>query len=183
MGIILNGSKPSKIIYNGAESSLYFNGSKIWPEEEPAPILPANTIRVRTSDGNVPNNGYYDTVTLVIGTTDVYDVYAEYAMPILINATNVVEILGINPGNQHDLSALCQGCTSLTNVPLFDTSNVTNMAAAFWGCTNVETGALALYQQMSTQATPPDHWGAFRDCGSNTQTGAAELAQIPSDWK
>ena len=33
MGILLNGSKPSKIIYNGAESSLYFNGYKIWPEE------------------------------------------------------------------------------------------------------------------------------------------------------
>lgn len=33
MGILLNGNKPSKIIYNGAESSLYYNGSKIWPEE------------------------------------------------------------------------------------------------------------------------------------------------------
>lgn len=38
MGILLNGNKPSKIIYNGAESSLYFNGSKIWPES--SPILP-----------------------------------------------------------------------------------------------------------------------------------------------
>ena len=37
MGIILNGSKPSKIIYNGAESALYFNGSKIWPEVAPKP--------------------------------------------------------------------------------------------------------------------------------------------------
>ena len=38
MGILINGNKPSKIIYNGAESSLYFNGSKIWPEA--SPILP-----------------------------------------------------------------------------------------------------------------------------------------------
>lgn len=38
MGIILNGSKPSKIIYNGAEASLYFNGSKIWPESSPTPV-------------------------------------------------------------------------------------------------------------------------------------------------
>lgn len=35
MGILLNGNKPSKIIYNGAESSLYFNGSKIWPDDTP----------------------------------------------------------------------------------------------------------------------------------------------------
>lgn len=38
MGIILNGNKPSKIIYNGAEPSLYFNGAKIWPESSPPPV-------------------------------------------------------------------------------------------------------------------------------------------------
>jgi hypothetical protein len=74
MGILLNGNKPSKIIYNGAESALYFNGSKIWPEASPTPVLPANTVRVRTSDGNAPrksNSATYETATLVSGTTDV----------------------------------------------------------------------------------------------------------------
>ena len=42
----------------------------------------------------------------------------------------------------------------------------------------------ALYNQLSTQTTPPSsHSQTFYDCGSNTTTGSAELAQIPSDWK
>jgi len=58
------------------------------------------------------------------------------------------------------------------------------MTAMFVRCYAVESGALALYQQASTQTNPPSsHSNTFRDCGSNTTTGAAELAQIPSDWK
>ena len=76
------------------------------------------------------------------------------------------------------------GCTSLTSVPLYDTSSATNMTGMFDGCINVESGALALYQQASTQSTPPSsHIGTFKNTGSNTVSGAAELAQIPSDWK
>jgi hypothetical protein len=49
---------------------------------------------------------------------------------------------------------------------------------------NVEGGALALYQQASSQTNPPSsHSQTFYDCGKNTTTGAAELSQIPSDWK
>ena len=76
------------------------------------------------------------------------------------------------------------GCTSLTSIPLFDTSKVTDMDFMFADCSNVETGALALYQQASSQANPPsNHTQTFYNCGSNTTTGVAELAQIPSDWK
>lgn len=214
MGILLNGNKPSKIIYNGAESSLYFNGSKIWPEEEPAPILPANTVRVRTSDGNAPTKGSsytsYETATLVSGTSDVYDVYKSGTSfkLLLLNSTNVVEVLGANTTGITDMYGMFKGCTALTAVPLFDTSSVTtmymmfqgcssltyiplfvtsrvtNMNMTFQSCTNVQSGALALCQQVSTQATPPTyHDRTFQNCGSNTTTGAAELAQIPSNWK
>lgn len=79
---------------------------------------------------------------------------------------------------------LCNSCSSLTFVPLFDTSNVTDIGYAFYDCNSVQIGALALYQQASTQATPPiSHDGTFYNCGSNTQTGSAELAQIPIGWK
>ena len=75
-------------------------------------------------------------------------------------------------------------CSSLTSVPLFNTSRVKFMGRMFENCTNVQSGALALYQQLSTQANPPSsHPQVFRNCGSNTTTGAAELAQIPDDWK
>jgi surface protein len=75
-----------------------------------------------------------------------------------------------------------QMCTALTSIPLFDTSNVTNMNHTFYGCDNVQTGALALYQQASTNNPQPNHEETFTNCGINTATGVAELAQIPSDW-
>ena len=75
-------------------------------------------------------------------------------------------------------------CSNLTYIPLFNTSKVTNMDKMFSLCYRVQSGALALYQQASSQATPPTtHSQTFRDCGKYTQTGTAELAQIPSDWK
>mgnify|MGYP003288183421 CR=1 FL=1 len=75
-------------------------------------------------------------------------------------------------------------CTVLTTVPLFNTSKVKHMNNMFRNCINVESGILALYQQASTQTTPPaEHSETFWDCGIDTVTGAAELAQIPSDWK
>jgi len=58
------------------------------------------------------------------------------------------------------------------------------MFRMFYQCTNVQSGALALYQQASSQTTPPtSHNQTFYNCGSNTTTGSAELAQIPSGWK
>jgi surface protein len=72
---------------------------------------------------------------------------------------------------------------NLATVPLFDTSAVTNMDWMFQDCVNVQSGALALYRQASSQAIVPEHNGAFRNCGSNTVTGRAEWNQIPEDWK
>lgn len=82
-----------------------------------------------------------------------------------------------------DMSGMFQACSSLKSIPLFNTGNVTKVSSMFSGCRNVESGALALYQQMSSQTTPPASYSyCFTNCGSNTTTGAAELAQIPTSW-
>lgn len=221
MGLILNSNAPNKILYNGAEVSLYFNGSKIWPDSSPTPPgpdpynplnLPANTVRVRTNDRNPPNKGSYttyETATLVSGTTDVYDVYKsgtnfDY---LFFYSRNIVEVLGANTTGITSMNAMFIYCDYLTSVSLFDTSNVTSMTEMFYicssltviplfdtsntismlnmfrECVNVQSGALALYQQASTQQTPPNnHAMTFYNCGSNTTTGSAELAQIPTSW-
>ena len=81
------------------------------------------------------------------------------------------------------MQGMFYNCSSLTSVPLFNTSSVTNMTDMFNNCTKVQSGALALYRQASTQANPPsDHRRTFLACGSDTTTGAAELAQIPKNW-
>lgn len=78
---------------------------------------------------------------------------------------------------------MCNNCTSLTEVPLLDTSSANNVAGMFEGCVNVETGALDLYNQLASQSVQPQyHTDCFKNCGSNTTSGAAELAQIPSSW-
>lgn len=89
-----------------------------------------------------------------------------------------------NTSNVTNMGSVFKGCSSLKSLPLLDTSSVTNMNQFAYDCFKVESGALALYQQASSQAVPPtEHNYAFKDCGRDTVTGAAELAQIPSDWK
>lgn len=174
--------------------------------------LPSNTVRVRTRDGNMPAKGSqtrYQTATRVPGTSDVYDVYLSGTdfNHLLSDGSNIVEVLGANMTGITNMTSLFANCSSLTSVPLFDTSTVTNMSSMFikcsslksvplfdtskvttinsmlYNCYKVESGALALYQQASTQATPPSyHNDTFGNCGRDTVTGAAELAQIPSSW-
>lgn len=89
-----------------------------------------------------------------------------------------------NTSSVKNMSQMFWNCTALTTVLLFNTTKVTNMNSMFRNCHNVQSGTLALYQQASSQSNPPGkHSGTFNSCGSNTQTGAAELAQIPSNWK
>ena len=102
--------------------------------------------------------------------------YALETIP-LFDTSGVTSFFGGNRGG------MCAQCTSLKSVPLFDTSSATDVTYMFSGCTAVESGALALYQQMSTQTTPPTTYNnCFANCGSNTATGQAELAQIPTSW-
>ena len=102
----------------------------------------------------------------------------------LYNCTSLTSVPLFNTSKVTNMASMLRNCELLTSIPLFDTSKVTTMNNAFNRCLSVQSGALALYQQASTQTTPPtSHNTTFRNCGSNTQTGAAELAQIPSDWK
>lgn len=197
----------NKVLKNAANDK--WLAKKVTP---PLPPIPSKCIRVRTSDGNAPvkaTSTRYESATLVTGTTDVYDVYHSSSFfALLYKSTNVTEVLGANIDGITDMSNMFDSCTSLTNVAVFDTSSVTNMSQTFFhcssltsvplldtssvtnmggmfnGCVNVQSGALALYQQASSQTNPPsNHSATFYNCGSDTITGAAELAQIPSDWK
>lgn len=171
--------------------------------------LPAYTIRLKYDDGYTPtfNKG---TGVQVSQSPNVWDLtYENDSWYDLFNQrTRLLEVLGANTtgvtnmsrtfiacynltsvslfdtSNVTSMAAMFSYCGSLTSVPLFNTNKVTSMVSMFSNCTNVQSGALALYQQASTQANPPSrHSGTFQNCGSNTQTGAAELAQIPDDWK
>lgn len=90
----------------------------------------------------------------------------------------------LDTSNFTTMKSMFEECQSLTRIPLFNTSKVTDMDDAFAHCYKVQSGALALYKQASSQANPPStHSRTFRDCGRDTVSGAAELVQIPNDWK
>ena len=171
--------------------------------------LPEKTIRVKMSSGLVPYYSDGTIVTQVSGQTDVYDITKnDTSWYMLIGSRAVIEVLGANSTGVTSMSYMFDRCSTLTKVSLFDTSSVTqsrymfsncsrlesiplydtssmwNIEGMFYNCLGVKSGALALYQQASSQANPPsEHSSTFYQCGKDTITGAAELAQIPSDWK
>lgn len=61
-------------------------------------------------------------------------------------------------------------------------ANVTKCTNMFMNCPNVQTGAKALYDKLSVKSSITNHTDCFKNCGSNTETGRAELAQIPTSW-
>lgn len=99
------------------------------------------------------------------------------------NCSSLVKIPQLNTSKATSFTSFAQQCTSLKEVPLLDTSKASNVGNMFFGCVNVESGAFDLYTQMSGQTNPPSSYaGCFTNCGRDTVTGAAELAQIPSSW-
>ena len=99
------------------------------------------------------------------------------------NCQSITSAPAYNTENASQLSHMFSDCSSLVNVPLIKTDLAVEVTSMFSGCVNVESGALALYNQMSSQAYPPSsHTFCFAGCGRNTTTGAAELAQIPTSW-
>ena len=74
-------------------------------------------------------------------------------------------------------------CEGLTYIAPLHCTNVQNVGGMFQGCTEVTEGALAQYNWFNTYGINiNNHSGTFTNCGSNTQTGTAELAQIPVGW-
>lgn len=140
-------------------------------------VLGANTIGV-TSMNNMFRECYNLNSVQVFNTSNVTDMSEMFYYDSALTSAPLFDT-----SNVTSMYQMFHSCGALVTVPLFDTSKVTDMNYMFSDCLNVESGALALYQQASTQINPPTgHTGTFKNCGSNTQTGAAELAQIPTSW-
>lgn len=106
--------------------------------------------------------------------TSMYNMFAE--------CSSLTTIPKFNMSNVTNCDFMFRLCTSLTSIPLFDLSKIRIANDMFNSCYNVEQGALAIYN--SIKDNPPERYERmFQGCGRDTQTGAAELAQIPSDWK
>lgn len=190
-------------------NSNWLNGVTSPEPPGPEPSLPPYTIRLKYKEGVTPT---FDrgTGVQVSSSPNIWDLTYENSdwSDLLRSHSDLLEVIGGNTTGVTNMSVMFAACDFLTTVPLFDTSEVTNMSYMFISCgsltsvplfntskvTNmnsmleqcymVQSGALALYQQASSQDIPPSqHISAFYNCGRYTTTGSAELAQIPSDWK
>ena len=157
----------------------YLGSVKVYGSQ---PVLPAHTIRCKFRTGFTPSMG--DTQTLVDADENIWDIYKSSTdWNSLFANRDLVSVIAANTTGVTNMYYMFHTCRELTAVPLFDTSSVTDMDLMFFGCTNVQSGALALYQQASSQTNPPIyHDYTFTNCGRDTVTGAAELAQIPTAW-
>lgn len=128
------------------------------------------------------NSVFYGCSTLV--SMPLFDTSSVTNMSTMFSrCTSLKSVPLFDTSSVRNMAYMFNSCSNLTSVPLFNTSSVTNMSNMFQNCYAVESGALALYQQASTQASPPtSHSNAFTNCGRDTVTGAIELNQIPADW-
>lgn len=156
-------------------SNLFDEGSK---EHTLLEVLGANTSNV-TNMSNMFYRCSSLTTTSLFDTSNVTDMMYMFAYCValtnvpLFDTSNVIKLQGM----------LCE-CTSLTLIPLFDVTKATSMNSMFYNCVNVESGALALYQEASSKAIEVVYKQyCFYRCGYNTTTGNAERLQIPSDWR
>ena len=117
-----------------------------------------------------------------------------------LNSIGLVDASGAT-----SLVEMCYGCESLSDIHVINTEAVTNMNYVFRNCRTLRTipemsyaavtsmnsafeymtaasGANALYLQLVGLATPPSHTDTFKNCGIDTPSGVAELAQIPASW-
>lgn len=92
-----------------------------------------------------------------------------------------VEFIG-NTGNTENFSRLFVNCSSLKNIPFFDTSSAESVTSMFEECINVESGAVEMYEQMSASASISSHSYCFTNCGVATLRGIGDLCKIPTSW-
>lgn len=105
-------------------------------------------------------------------------------MATFYNCSNLIALpTNVYFGDGTIFTNFAAGCSLITSIPNYDLHSATSVETAFLGCPKVESGALAMYNQLaSLGAQITNHSNTFQYCGVDTVTGAAELAQIPSSW-
>jgi hypothetical protein len=98
-----------------------------------------------------------------------------------LKTVNTIDITKADSGN--GCSYMFQGCIALTKIPTFISTGSIALSVyyMFKDCINVASGMLDFYNRYRGRVTSSDD--AFNNCGTNTETGLAELAQIPDNWK
>lgn len=173
------------ITKNGSSWSGLFNGD-IEDSDAVIEVLGANATGITsmanmfTCQSSLTSIAYFDTSSVT-------------NMSFFADHTAITTIPPFNLNNVNDMDNAFISCTALTEIPDFVCDDITeecNVGNAFANCINVNTGILNMYNKLKhIEPWADSHYNSyyyectFENCGSNSQSGAAELAQIPNCWK
>lgn len=197
----------------------YYGNVKVYPSGPTPIILPANTMRLKFTDGYTPTGTSSITYTQVSSSPNIWDATnvrsdglwnyvfekntdlleviatgdlsdARLMAGVFSQCTSLTRVADFTTtSNVTNFQAMFKLCSSLTNVPSVNITSATNAMYMFWDCPGVQSGALSLYQQLSSHSWPAytksHNVGCvytFKNCGTDTVSGLAELNQIPSNY-
>lgn len=189
-------------VYTYNDKVLVNSANDKWLKEKegsPAIIVDPGTIRVKMPTGwtaaDFGTSGPPGITFTDLG-NDIWDCvvsnmvasWSNYTNP--YHLTSAIELIAMNTTLDSSyataMNAAFMNSSSLIKLypDNYIVSNLTTVGGMFYGCTNVESGIIGTYNKFAALgAQVTNHDDCFENCGSNTVTGAAELAQIPSDWK
>ena len=107
---------------------------------EATPKLQNKVVRITTIDDVTitPDKGYDAIGSVTLENTLWKErVKASYLNGLFYNCTSLTTVPLFDTSKVTDMNSMFYGCTSLTTVPLFDTSKVTNMSSMFDRCTSL----------------------------------------------
>lgn len=118
-------------------------------------------------------HGVNDCVLIACGTA-----YSPSTMDrAFLNCTGLRDIINPIRFNYSAISTF-EGCQNLEDMPILQTTSISNVAYAFKNCVSVTEHVYDTYRQLSSMSTPPAlTTDCFLNCGP-----AEERAQIPTSW-
>lgn len=173
-------------IYLGATKigEAYLGSVQVFPSGPTPIILPANTLRLKFTEGYTPTGNSAITYTQVSSSPNIWDVTNSSSNgmwnSIFYGNTNLLEVIATGDlsaatsmyglfdsctsltsvadftttSSVTNFQSMFKGCSSLTNVPSVNITSATNAIYMFWHCTGVQSGALSFYQQLSSHSWP-----------------------------
>ena len=99
------------------------------------------------------------------------------------NCTALKDIPRWDYSNSRNFYSSFRNCTALKDIPEWlDVSSAYNSVDfMFYGCVNIERGAVELYNKL-VEISPEYYQDCFKDCGVNTIGGIGDLTKIPTNW-
>ena len=98
---------------------------------------------------------------------------------------NIEEVPNFDYGKVTNMQSFFENNVAIREIGTIDIPAVTNVKAMFRDCVNVERGALDLHVILVEKpelSQSSSYQNCFENCGKNTESGLAELQQIPVSW-